>query len=106
MRVVRRWECALLLVLGSGCAAKQQAAHPPAPPSPPPTPASVPAPVAPTGALTPDEQRDALDRRLGDSLSAFDAMLLKEQKELAEKRAEQAPAGGSGGGGEGSAGGG
>ena len=97
--VCRGW--ALLVLLATGCAAKQQAAHPPTPPSPAPAPTT--AQVANTPALTPEEQRDALDRRLGDSLSAFDAMLLKEQKELAEKRAEQAPAGG-GAGGEGSAG--
>jgi hypothetical protein len=62
-------------------------------------------PVPPGEALTPDEQRDALDRRLASSLSSFDAMLLKEQKEVAEKRAEQASAGGQGSGTEGEGGG-
>lgn len=47
-------------------------------------------------AKTPDEQREKLDRDLDTSLSEFDAMLLKEQKEVAEKRAEQASAGGEG----------
>jgi len=54
--------------------------------------------VSPGEALTPDEQRDALDRQLASSLSSFDEMLLKEQKELAAKRAEQASSGGRGGG--------
>ncbi len=118
-----------LAVLAAGCAPAQQAARPtppspsptaaptPAPPSP--APATTPIPTAPPtsspgaeiqagGALTPDEQRDALDRRLGASLSSFDEMLLKEQKEVAAKRAEQAATGGSGtgSGGEGESGGG
>lgn len=61
--------------------------------------------VSPGEALTPDEQRDALDRRLASSLSSFDAMLLKEQKEVAAKRAEQASSGGQGNGTEGEGGG-
>lgn len=48
------------------------------------------------GAQTPDEQREVLDRHLDASLAQFDAMLLKEQQELAAKRAEQAAAGGAG----------
>ena len=110
MRVVVRQTWIGLMVLVVGCAAKQQAATPPAPPSPSPVPAAAQVATAPEvqpgGALTPDEQRDALDRRLGDSLSTFDAMLLKEQKEVAEKRAEQQPTGGTGSGGEGASAGG
>jgi hypothetical protein len=48
------------------------------------------------GAQTPDEQKEALDRHLDASLAQFDAMLLKEQQELAVKRAEQAAAAGAG----------
>jgi hypothetical protein len=62
------------------------------------------------GAKTPDERRDALDRDLANSLSKFDAMLLKEQQEVAAKRAEHGTgagaASGSGAGGEGEASGG
>jgi hypothetical protein len=59
------------------------------------------------GARTPDEHREALDQKLGSSLFAFDAMLLKEQQQAAQKRAEHAAATGSegGGSGEGSGGG-
>jgi hypothetical protein len=54
-------------------------------------------------ARTADEQKEELDGRLGASLSAFDAMLLKEQQEAATRRAEQQAkaGGGSGSGGEG-----
>jgi hypothetical protein len=47
------------------------------------------------GAQTPDEQRDTLDRHLDASLARFDALLLKEQQEVATKRAEQAVSGGT-----------
>jgi hypothetical protein len=53
-------------------------------------------------AQTPDEQRDDLDRNLQASLTAFDAMLLKEQQEAAARRAEHGGGAGAGGGGEGS----
>jgi len=54
------------------------------------------------GAKTPDEQRDTLDGSLQSSLAKFDAMLLKEQQEVAARRAEHgAGAGGAGGGGGG-----
>ena len=46
--------------------------------------------------MTPDERREVLDRELDKSLSAFDALLLKEQQALAKKRAEEASSGGSG----------
>jgi hypothetical protein len=59
-------------------------------------------PAGEGGARTADEQKDELEGRLGASLSAFDAMLLKEQQEAAARRAEQAESGGaSGSGGEG-----
>jgi hypothetical protein len=76
----------------------------------PPSPGPSPSPA--TGALTPDEHREVLDRQLDASLSAFDAMLLKEQQAAAAKRAEEMASGGSGTGeggegeGEGSGGGG
>jgi hypothetical protein len=59
------------------------------------------------GAKTPDEQREALDGNLQSSLAKFDAMLLKEQQEVAAKRAEHGggaagAGGGTGGEGEGS----
>jgi hypothetical protein len=59
------------------------------------------------GAKTPDEQRDTLDGDLQTSLAKFDAMLLKEQQEVAAKRAEHGggaagASGGAGGEGEGS----
>jgi hypothetical protein len=54
------------------------------------------------GAKTPDEQRETLDADLQTSLAKFDAMLLKEQQEVAAKRAEHGGgAGGAGGGGGG-----
>lgn len=50
-------------------------------------------------AKTPDEQRETLDGDLQTSLAKFDAMLLKEQQEVAAKRAEHGGgAGGAGGG--------
>lgn len=66
-------------------------------PSPSPSPTSGPA----GGAQTPDERREVLDRELDASLSAFDAMLLKEQQAAAAKRAEEASSGGGTGTGEG-----
>lgn len=52
-----------------------------------------------TEAKTPDEQRETLDGDLQTSLAKFDAMLLKEQQEVAAKRAEHGGgAGGAGGG--------
>jgi hypothetical protein len=53
--------------------------------------------VATGGALTPDEQREALDRHLASSLAAFDAMLLKEQQAAAAQRAEHAQGSGASG---------
>ena len=56
-------------------------------------------------AKTPDEHREGLDRDLDASLAAFDAMLLKEQQEVAAKRAEHGTGGaGAGSGGEGEGG--
>jgi hypothetical protein len=60
--------------------------------------------ATPEGAKTPDEQRERLDKELDKSLAAFDAMLLKEQQEVAAKRAEHGTS--AGGGGEGPGGGG
>jgi hypothetical protein len=66
--------------------------------------------VPAVGAQTPEERRQGLDRQLDASLTAFDAMLLKEQQAAAEKRAQevesdQGPGSGGGGGGGGGAGG-
>jgi ribosomal protein L15 len=54
-----------------------------------------------TAAQTPDEQKDDLDRNLQASLTAFDAMLLKEQQEAAARRAEHGGGAAAGAGGEG-----
>ena len=60
------------------------------------------------GALTPDEQRDGLDRQLQTSMAEFDAVLLREQQLLQEKQGRDPlpeRGGGSGGTGSGEAGG-
>ena len=83
---------AILLLAGAPAARGDDPARTPASPSPAPS----------ASAMTPDERRDVLDRQLDASLSAFDAMLLKEQRAAAAKRAEEATSGGPGGsGGEG-----
>jgi hypothetical protein len=56
------------------------------------------------GAKTPDEQRETLDGHLQTSLAKFDAMLLKEQQEVAAKRAEHGTGAGAGGAGGGAGG--
>ena len=48
----------------------------------------------PGEAFTPDEHRDNLDRKLGSSLSEFDALLLREQQILSERQAAEAAGGG------------
>jgi hypothetical protein len=100
-----------------GCATRQTAAGAPQPPSQTEPGASSAAsgsaaadgaqsgPVEPAGgseqpagaAQTPDEKRAAADKTLETSLSEFDAMLLKEQQEVAAKRAEHGTGGAAGG---------
>jgi hypothetical protein len=100
----------------AGCAARQTSAGAPHPPSQPTASGSSAGSESKTAsgvqagseqpadaAQTPDEKRDAADRNLETSLAEFDAMLLKEQQEVAAKRAEHGTGGaaGSAGGGEG-----
>lgn len=56
--------------------------------------------VAAGEARTPEERRDVLDQKLGASLQAFDAMLLKEQQQAAQERAANAATGASSEGGQ------
>jgi hypothetical protein len=53
---------------------------------------------------TPDEKREGLDRELDSSLSEFDALILKEQEILEQRREAAAAAGGGGGAGKAEAG--
>jgi hypothetical protein len=55
---------------------------------------------------TTEEHHEGLDRRLDESLSEFDALILKEQEILEQRREESAAAGGGGGAGTAEAGGG
>jgi hypothetical protein len=51
-----------------------------------------------TGVETGEERREGLDRKLDSSLSEFDALILREQEILEQKREASAAAGGGGGG--------
>ena len=55
---------------------------------------------------TTEEKREGLDRKLDSSLSEFDALILREQEILEQRREEAAAAGGGGGAGKAEAGGG
>ena len=55
---------------------------------------------------TPEEKREGLDRELDSSLSEFDALILREQEILEQRREAAAAAGGGGGAGKAEAGGG
>ena len=110
MRDMGSVRASVLVVLAAagtlaGCASKRTASSVPTPPSAAAETegASVSAMQSSNGegepATTPDEQRETMDRKLETSLAEFDAMLLKEQQEVAARRAEHGTGAGSGSGG-------